>query len=243
MSFRASARNPDVKADVNGIPRKLGMTHRGFTLVEMLIAVSIFSTIVVVSMDIFIRAQRAQRAASALEKVQDVTRFILTRMAQEFQTGHIDYGYYRASPTPADTTVSNTAITTKTLALKNSDDTTLLFRKEENGICGNTDATSPCMTMVLDPRTAASPNGANQSERITPDGYTVQKFSVVITPAVDSLTVDNTLTVDNKPFNDYPSDVQPRITIMMTVKGTVAGLREPITFPIQTTLSSREYVR
>lgn len=212
------------------------MRTRGFTLVEMLIAVSIFSVIAVMSMDIFIRAQRAQRAASALEKVQDVTRFIVTRMAQEFQTGHIDYGYYRASPTPADTTVSDTTITTKTLALKNSDDTTLLFRKEENGICGTTDATSPCMTMVLDP----SPSGINQSERITPDGYTIQKLAFYITPGKDSLTVDMT---GEPPLNDYPSDLQPRITIMMTVKGTVAGLREPITFPIQTTLSSREYVR
>lgn len=200
----------------------------------MLIAVSIFSVIAVMSMDIFIRAQRAQRAASALEKVQDVTRFIVTRMAQEFQTGHIDYGYYWASPTPTDTTVSDTAITTKTLALKNSDDTTLLFRKEENGICGTTDATSPCMTMVFDP------SGVNQFERITPDGYTIQKLAFYITPGKDSLTVDMT---GEPPLNDYPSDLQPRITIMMTVKGTVAGLREPITFPIQTTLSSREYVR
>lgn len=216
------------------------MRTRGFTLVEMLIAVSIFSVIAVMSMDIFIRAQRAQRTASALEKVQDVTRFILTRMAQEFQTGHIDYGYYRASPAPAGTTVSDTAIMTKTLALKNSDDTTLLFRKEENGICGNTDATSPCMAMVFDPITTTSLNGINQSERITPDGYTIQKLAFYITPGKDSLTVDMT---GEPPLNDYPSDLQPRITIMMTVRGTVAGLREPITFPIQTTLSSREYVR
>lgn len=213
------------------------MRTRGFTLVEMLIAVSIFSVIAVVSMDIFIRAQRAQRAASALEKVQDVTRFIVTRMAQEFQTGHIDYGYYN---TALGITISDAPITSETLALKNSDDTTLLFRKEENGICGNTDATSPCMTMVFDPRTAASPSGINQSERITPDGYTIQKLAFYITPGKDSLTVDM---AGEPPLNDYPSDLQPRITIMMTVRGTVAGLREPITFPIQTTLSSREYVR
>lgn len=220
------------------------MKKRGFTLVEMLIAVSIFSVIAVMSMDIFIRAQRAQRTASALEKVQDVTRFILTRMAQEFQTGYIDYEYYKTAPR---TTRSDTAITSETLALKNNNDTTLLFRKEENGICGNIDATSSCMMMVFDP------SGINQSERVTPDGYAVQKFIVVVTPRFDSLTVDTEK-------NDYPAsipacnsadtigavsrcDLQPRITIMMTVKGTVAGLREPITFPIQTTLSSREYVR
>ncbi|MBI4253239.1 hypothetical protein HY623_03645 [Candidatus Uhrbacteria bacterium] len=196
---------------------------------EMLVAVSIFSVLVVVSMDVFIRAQRAQREAAALEKVQDVTRFILTRMAQEFHTGHIDYDYYK---TALPRTISATAITSDTLALKNSEDTTLLFRKEESGICGTGGATSPCMAMILDP------GGTNQSEMVTPDGYTVEKFTVVVTPSADSLTVDPTPTL-----NDYPFDLQPRITIMMTVKGTVAGLRRPITVPIQTTLSSREYVR
>lgn len=221
------------------IPRK-GFTqhHRtgaGFTLVEMLVAVSIFSVVVIASTDIFIRTQRAQRQAAALEKVQDTTRFLLTRIAQELRTGHIDYEYYKTSLTADPHTItSDTAIASETLAIKNTDGKTLLFtvRQKDHtdfgGVCGSDEKTAPCLVLAV-PDT-------NQHERATPEGYTIQKLAFYITPPVDSLAIDNAL-------NDYPSDIQPRVTLMLSARGDLPGISKPIDLSVQTTLSSREYVR
>lgn len=207
----------------------------GFTLVEMLVAVSIFSVVVIVSTDVFIRAQRVQRQAAALEKVQDITRFLLTRMVQEIQTGFIDYAYY-ANSLSADTKtiVSGSEIASETLALENSEGKTMLFTVRRMGhtdfgeLC-STEETSPCLIIA-----EVSPD--TRHERATPDGYTIQKLAFVITPPVDSLHIDPAK-------NDYPSDIQPKVTIMLSARGDVPGIREPIDLAVQTTVSSRAYIR
>lgn len=211
------------------------MSQKGFTLVEMLVAVSIFSIVVTASTDIFIRSQRAQRQAAALEKVQDTTRFLLTRIAQELRTGHIDYAYYATSLTAdSHTIISDTAITSETLAIKNTDGKTVLFtvRKKDHtdfgGVCGSDEKTAPCLVIAI-PDT-------DQHERATPEGYTIQKLAFYITPPVDSLVIDSAL-------NDYPSDIQPRVTIMLSARGNLPGISKPIDLSVQTTVSSREYVR
>lgn len=215
------------------------MNRKGFTLVEMLVAVSIFSVVVTASTDVFIRAQRSNRQASALEKVQDTTRFILTRIAQDIRTGSIDYAYY-LNPvnglilSDSKTIVKSDAIISQTLALKNAEGKTILYTvRQKNhtdfgGVCGSSDATAPCLVISL--------VDVNQHERMTLDGYTITKLAFMITPSVDSLHVDPLI-------NDYPSDVQPKVTILLTARGNVAGIRTPVDLSVQTTVSSRTYTR
>lgn len=230
----------NLKSQISNLKFYRGFTKQqrsmaGFTLVEMLVAVSIFSVVVVVSTDVFIRAQRVQRQSSALEKVQDITRFLLTRIVQEIQSGFIDYAYYANSlSADAKTIISGTEITSETLALKNSEGQTMLFtvrrmgHTDFGGLCG-AEKTSPCLII-------AEVSPGTRHERATQDGYTIQKLAFVITPRVDSLHIDTAK-------NDYPSDIQPKVTIMLSVRGDVPGLREPIVLAVQTTVSSREYIR
>lgn len=213
----------------------------GFTLVEMLVAVSIFSVVVTIAADIFIRAQRAQRQAAALEKVQDVTRFIMTRMAQELSTGRIAYECYAGTEGSCNISTRSIVevgrIVSDTLAVQGADGQITQFTRREGGnadygfICGSGDITASCLIMIVPDRTP---------ERVTPDGYTIQKLAFFITPGEDPLTVAMT---GDPPLNDYPIDAQPKVTVLMTVRGAVPGIRDPIDLSVQTTLSSRQYTR
>lgn len=209
----------------------------GFTLVEMLVAVSIFSVAVTVATDVFVRAQRAQRQAAALEKVQDATRFVMTRISQELLAGRIAYECYDGSDAGCDISSRSATgeagrIVSDTLAVEGADGTVTLFtvRNEDHtdygGVCKKALPPAPCLIIAR----------GDQHERMTPDGYSIQKIAFFITPDKDPLRVDATL-------NDYPSDIQPKVTIMMTVRGNVPGIREPVDLSVQTTLSSRNYER
>lgn len=214
----------------------------GFTLVEMLVAVSIFSVVVTIAADIFIRAQRAQRQAAALEKVQDVTRFIMTRMAQELSAGRIAYECYAGTEGSCNIStrsiVEDRRIVSDTLAVQGADGKRTFFTMrgtndpDYGGICGSSEETAPCLIIALP--------GTSMHERVTPDGYTIQKLAFSITPGKDPFTIDMT---GDPPLNDYPVDAQPKVTVLMTVRGAVPGIRDPIDLSVQTTLSSREYIR
>ncbi|MEK7122615.1 MAG: hypothetical protein AAB855_02040, partial [Patescibacteria group bacterium] len=200
-------------------------------------AVSIFSVAITVATDVFMRAQRAQRQAAAFEKVQDATRFVMTRISQELLAGRIAYKCYDGSDATCNISDRNATggggrIVSDTLAVEGADGTVTLFtvRKENHTdygeVCKKANPSASCLIIVR----------GNQHERMTPDGIAVQKLAFFITPDKDPLRVDTTL-------NDYPSDVQPKVTIMMTVRGDVPGIREPIDLSVQTTLSSRIYER
>ena len=63
-------------------------SHRGFSLIEMLIAVGIFAVIVMVAVDMTLIASNAQIKASNTQAVQDNIRFGLELLAKELRTGN-----------------------------------------------------------------------------------------------------------------------------------------------------------
>lgn len=210
-------------------------TKRGFTLVEMLVVMTIFSTLILAATDIFIRVQRIQRKAAGLQQIQDVTRFLTTRMTREIQAGSIDYDYYIDSTGNLITTIPNTtgdaySITSETLALRTVDGEQLIFTTRPNSstdfLCSTIAKNPTCFIM-------AKPF-VNQSERADPDGYTVKKLRFYITPAKNPFAIDSTT-------NDYKANAQPRVTIFLSAQATVSGVNFPIN--IQTTVSTREYQR
>ncbi len=219
---------------------------KGFTLIEMLIATSLFSVVILTSTDIFLRVQRAQRQAALLEKTQSVTRFFLARVTQEIQSGSIDYGYYYGTESGSDSTVglkndqqtkrANEAISSQTLALRTAEGERLLFTTRPKG---HTDfgSAAPCATDDVAPcLIIATTSPTTQAERMNPPGYTVQKLLFTITPGLDPFAVDPTT-------NDFQSNSQPRVTIMLTAQSTINGVKQPLNLTTQTTVSTREYRR
>lgn len=74
----------------------------GFTLIEMLVTLAIFSTALVIISNIFILAGRAQSKAAEIEKVHSGARLAMESMAREVRAGKINYNYYTNGVIPND---------------------------------------------------------------------------------------------------------------------------------------------
>lgn len=65
--------------------------RRGFTMIELLVAMGVFITIVSVSIGIFVRSLRAQRNIVNLMAVNDNASLSIEQMAREIRTGRDFY--------------------------------------------------------------------------------------------------------------------------------------------------------
>lgn len=66
----------------------------GFTLVEILVAVSLFATVATVVAGLYLDAFRETKRGNSLNQIYEDSRFILQRIAQEIRDGMIDYDEY-----------------------------------------------------------------------------------------------------------------------------------------------------
>ncbi len=67
---------------------------RGFTLMETLVALTLFSVVVTIGTDLFFTFQRVSKRTEALENLVSNARFITERFASEVRAGTIDYTRY-----------------------------------------------------------------------------------------------------------------------------------------------------
>lgn len=63
------------------------MAERGLTMIELIVAIGIFSLVVVMVVGIFVLAIATQRHITALRNVNDNIRFTIESMAREIKTG------------------------------------------------------------------------------------------------------------------------------------------------------------
>ena len=68
--------------------------QRGYTIVELITAMTIFSVVVVVAVGGFVAVQRTSQKTAAQRKVQQDTRTNLEQLARQIRAGRIDYGFY-----------------------------------------------------------------------------------------------------------------------------------------------------
>lgn len=66
----------------------------GFTLIEMLVTLAIFSTALIIISNIFVLAGRAQSKSAEIEKVHSGARLAMESMVREVRAGKINYDYY-----------------------------------------------------------------------------------------------------------------------------------------------------
>jgi prepilin-type N-terminal cleavage/methylation domain-containing protein len=191
------------------------MKKNGFTLVEMMIVLAIFSVTTVVIVDIFMMASRAERRTLAIQKIQSDARYSLEAMSREIKMDMIDYDYYGG-------TIAS--VPTDALALRDADDNQIIFKKSsENCPVGTTN----CLVVSLD--------GGTNWESITAPGINVEDLKFYIDPTVDSFKMNA--------GNTYDSDSQPRVTIILRIKGVGGRPDEQHTVYLQTTVSNRIYKR
>jgi len=192
------------------------MNKKGFTLVEMMVVLAIFSVATVVIVDIFMMAGKAQRRILAIEKIQSDARYSVEAIFKEIKMDMIDYGWAGY--------VGGITLPEDTLALLDADNNSIIFKKSENDCPPGGTA---CLVVSLD--------GGLTWASITSEGNNVEDLKFYIDPVVNPFVLNA--------GNTYDSDNQPRVTVVLVTKGIGGRAEEQQTIYLQTTVSSRIYRR
>lgn len=201
--------------------RQKGGDH-GFTLMELLVVLGLFSTVVVVASDIFILSNRAQRKILSLERTQADARFTMEAITREVRTGDVDFGYYAARGTQIGRPEAE-------LALIDNTNTPIRFHQSDAGnsmFCPDTEST-PCLLVTLD---------VNDPVSITPKGVLVRNARFYISPSSDPDVFD-------PGTGTYPVNIQPRVTVVLVLDSVAQKAEDRVRVQFQTTIASRTYAR
>lgn len=188
--------------------------NNGFTLIEMIVAVAIFSTVSVMISQLFIMSNRAQRKAGAIQKVQSDSRVMMTQITDRIRSGIIDYDAYAVS-------ISNP---TKTLMLIDENGQEVIIQKSAldfaSTVCPSPEST-PCLEI--------SEDAGATFYSMTSKNFKVNSVQFYVAPPVT-------------PESGGP-DLQPRVTFVIGIQSSSSDPSRQATAYVQTTVSSRVYLR
>lgn len=237
------------------------MRHRnkyrnGFTLIEMIIAISIFSLTVLVATNIYVLVNNTQRKTLAAQKVMGDIRYIFEAMSQEVRLGKIDYAYYQdpngdGNYADAIDLHPQAASHPTVLALTNQVNQKVFYRYSGTGI-------QYCELVAAgDCDLAIGPGWQN----VTPAGVEVQNLEFAISPSADPFTERDPVSCSVGGNSDcqaagelsyrcgagsvcrYFSDgnnFQPKVLITMRSRAASATIAEQSRITMQTTVSTRQ---
>ncbi len=202
--------------------RRTTAPSKGFTLMELLVVMSLFTTVVLIASDIFLLSNRASRKVFGLERTQADARYTMEAITREIRTGVLDYAYYAGRGSAIGTPEPE-------LALIESDNTPIKFKVSDSanaGLCADANS-SPCLLVTV---------GAASPAAVTPKNVAVISAKFYISPDVDP-TVFNTAT------GAYNSDIQPHVTAVLVLQSKGGAAAEQSVIYLQTTATNRSYRR
>ncbi len=193
---------------------------KGFTLVEMMVAITVFATASVIISDLFLSFNRSQRRAQASQAVQSDARVLLANIVDKIRSGEINYSVYTPNVSNPETE----------LHLVGNDGTEFVIRRSDsdfvNTVCPSAIAT-PCLEI--------SDDGGSTFSPMTSERLRVVGVQFYISP-IESPTVQSGPGV-------FTYNVQPRVTVVLGFQGTSTQAAEQGTAFVQTTVSSRVLLR
>jgi len=189
----------------------------GYSLIEMLVAVSLFSAIMLAASAVFQSAMESQRSTIASQNIQENMKFILEVMSKEIRSASGDHaGSVCASGGQASAYY-------KVFNNENNDANigTELYFKNRNGNCVIYKLNGSQIEIT---REALSPPPTD-TQLISPDDIEISDLQFFIKDdEADALHTQ-----------------QPRVTISMKAKMKSIKTMYQLSTPIQTTISSRYY--
>ena len=188
---------------------------KGFTLIEMLVAVSIFTIASLAATDLYIASNRAQRAVRAREKLQNEARVAMEYMAREGRAGVVDYASYGGG----------VPIGGNELKLIDREGNSELF-KLSSGAGECSPSSHPCL-LVCD---------ALDCSPLTSKNIFADELKFYIAPLADPFLF-------NPVSGEYAANLAPRITIFFKMRTASNLPEENAELTAQTTVTSRAYKR
>lgn len=154
--------------------------QKGFTLIEMIIVLSIFVLIVLIVVNVFVIINNTQRKTVAMQKVQDDVRFLFEAMAQEIRLGTINYEHYDSMEYDLHQDDTENEFV---LALVNQAGEHIFFRRSpESGVHGAGDKVQYCSETTAG---VCDEDTGTGWQDVTPESVEVTDLHFVITPSAD----------------------------------------------------------
>ena len=193
--------------------------QKGFTLFEIVVALSVFAMATIFVSDIFVKINASQRKVAAIQKVQSDARFAMEAISREVKQGRIDYSYY-----PNGTVASPVT----ELAILDALERRIIFKKEtEAGSCP-APSTAPCLLVSID-------RGETWVNLLAQD-LKLAEVNFYVSPSTDPFSFDPAT-------GAFGPNFQPRVTIVLAVETGAADTASEKKIYLETTISSRMYKR
>jgi len=194
-------------------------TRSAFTVMEMLVVLTVFSTVAVVVIDIFFTITKAYRSLVATQAVQRDIRFTVQTIVKDIKQGVIDYGYYTDHNISLKNNSTSEVVGVNTLALIDANGLSVRYKT------GTSTKNLPTIMICRGACTAW--------EQLLSDNIQAPLLNFYVVPDTDPFS--QTGTAPNK---------QPRVTLAITGQAVAESIElQQTTFFIQTTVATRTYKR
>lgn len=155
------------------------MERKGFTLIEVVVAVAVFSMTALMAVNLFVLFIQHQRRTLNQQELQNDARAVIEQIAKDVREGSIDYTYYStnfaATPTKLFSALGGTG--NECLVLRNSLNEQIRYRLNgaimQRTMPASTDTAKSCSDPLL------------TWEAISPTSLSVSSFSFSISPSED----------------------------------------------------------
>lgn len=219
----------------------------GFTLIEMIVVMGIFTTVVLIALGLYFNITQTQKRIVSLQKIQEDIRFTVEAMAQSIRLSSINYSFYNNNAFDLHPT-ADVNDRPKVLALIGQAGDYVFYRKSTETLQYCTGTLAECDL-----------TGGTKWQDITPAEVKIVNLEFLITPSADPF--DSTVAVksctadlDCTSVNQYKSyrckpntckyfsdgkNFQPKVRLMLSTQGTSEVLKERASISVQTTVTSR----
>ncbi|MFH1523314.1 MAG: prepilin-type N-terminal cleavage/methylation domain-containing protein [Patescibacteria group bacterium] len=201
---------------MNYIFKEIRKNNKGATLLEMLVAVALFSVTMLSATQIFSMVVEGQRNSIAAQNIQENMRYAFETMAKEIRMARGAHGGSSCDLSPVGTTAFKVFNTSESMEASNFGDE--LYFENKNG---------DCVRYYLEDDAGISRLKVDRdinSAFITPDDLNLEKLLFYI---------------EDDEANEF-HEIQPSVTIMMEARAMRKEMHKQ-EMKIQTTISSRYY--
>lgn len=189
-----------------------GKQKKGFSLVEMVVAVGLFAIVSVVIAQLFATFSKTQQRAGINQKIQSDARVMLAQISDRIKTSEVDYSAYgSAIPVPTDE-----------LYLIDENGLSVVIRKSASDF-----ASTSCPSAKSTPCLEISEDGGTTFFPMTSENFTVESANFFVSPDTDPGSGGGT--------------VQPRVTFSLGVRNAAADPALQAPTYVQSTVTTRVY--